>query len=279
MPYGIVDDWSFEPDRERAMLRNHRPTIVALLVLSALPCPARATWSIVVLDREHKWIGVAGASCTPDVYGIMSLRPGEGVLIAQAIGDDAAIHRANELLVAGASSDSVLRVVTSPAVDTASRYRQYAVASFDGGLAQFTGDSSANYHGQRRAGDILVQGNSLPGPAVLDAVMAAIEQARAAGRPLYEVLMAGLAAGAAAGGDVRCGMQRATSAFLVVARPGERPFLPYLTLAVFRAERGGVNAVDVLATRLARWSASGGPADVATSEGVQPAGRPAATKP
>src|SRR5205814_39730 len=131
--------------------------------------------SIVVLDRKHHWIGVAGASCTSDVYGIMSLRPGYGVLIAQAIGDEPAIRRANELLAGGAPSDSVLREITAHAVDSASWYRQYAAATFGGGLAQFTGDSTATYHGQRQAGDVLVQGNSLTGPAVLDRVMRAIQ--------------------------------------------------------------------------------------------------------
>jgi len=260
-----------------ASFRIHRRTVLlSLVLLPALPRPAHATWSIVVLDRARQWIGVAGASCTPDVYGIMSLRPGQGVLIAQAIGDEAAIHRANDLLAAGASPDSVLRAVTASAVDSASWYRQYAAATFAGGLAQFTGDSTATYHGERRAGDVLVQGNSLPGPAVLDRAMRAIQAARAAGRPLTDVLMAGLAAGAAAGGDVRCGTQRATSAFLVVARPGERPFLPYLTISVFGAERGTVNAVDVLAARLARWTSSGGARNVITQEGVQPPGHAAA---
>lgn len=272
---------------------HRRARTAALLLLAAtlaLPRPAYATWSIVVLDRARRWIGVAGASCTPDVYGIMTLRPGQGVLIAQAVGDDDAIRRANELLAAGATPDSVLRVITAPVADTASRYRQYAAATFadgvrPGGAAQFTGDATANYHGQRRAGDatvdVLVQGNSLPGPAVLDRVVGAIQAARTAGRRLPQVLMAGLAAGAAAGGDVRCGVQRATSAFLVVARPGEKPFLPYLTLSVFGAERGsasapGVNAVDLLAARLARWTASGGPRNPITNEGVQPPGRAAA---
>ncbi|GJG89311.1 hypothetical protein tb265_44920 [Gemmatimonadetes bacterium T265] len=268
------------------MVTAHRRILLAalLLVLALLaPRPARATWSIVVLDRARRWIGVAGASCTPDVYGILNLRPGEGVLVAQAIGHDAAIQRANQLLAAGVAPDSVLRVVTAPPVDPAPWFRQYAAASFAGdpahAVAQFTGDSSAAYHGARRTGDgttdVLVQGNSLPGPAVLDRAVAAIGAARRAGRPLYDVLMAGLAAGAAAGGDVRCGAQRATSAFLVVARPGERPYLPYLTLAVFRAARGtahapGVNAVDVLAGRLARWEASGGPRNPITNEGLQP---------
>lgn len=264
-----------------------RTAVAAVLLLALAPRPARATWSIVVLDRARRWVGVAGASCTPDVYGIMSLRPGQGVLVAQAIGSDAAIQQANALLAAGAPPDSVLRAVTAPAVDTSSHLRQYAAASFGdgrpGGVAQFTGDSTAAYHGERRltdsAVDVLVQGNSLPGAAVLDRAVAAIRAARLAGRPLPDVLMAGLVAGAAAGGDVRCGAQRATSAFLVVARPGEKPYLPYLTLAVFGAARGtarapGVNAVDLLAARLRRWTASGGARNPITNEGVQPAGAP-----
>lgn len=239
-------------------------------LLALLPRRAEATWSIAVLDRAHQQIGVAGASCTADVYGIMSVHPGQGVLIAQAIGDNAAIQRANQLLASGASPDSVLRVITAPTLDSTSSFRQYAIATFAGGLAQFTGDSIAPYHGERQADDIVVQGNSLAGPAVLDSAMSAIKLARGAGRPLYDVLMAGLAAGGAAGGDVRCGVQRATSAFLVVARPGERPFLPYLTLAVFGVERGTVNAVELLGGRLARWEASGSPFNVLTNEGVQP---------
>ena len=231
--------------------RAGRAVRLLLLLALLLPRAARATWSIVVLDRARRWIGVAGASCTPDVYGIMSLRPGQGVLVAQAIGNEAAIQRANQLLAAGAPPDSVLRVVTAPATDTAGRLRQYAAASFaagdrPGGVAQFTGDSAAAHHGERRLTDdgvdVLVQGNSLPGPAVLDRAVAAIRAARAAGRPMPDVLMAGLAAGAAAGGDVRCGAQRAARAVRVVARPGAKPPLPCRTLAGVGAARGAAAA-------------------------------------
>jgi uncharacterized Ntn-hydrolase superfamily protein len=249
----------------------NRVAVTLAVLLLVLPRSAHATWSIVILDREHKWIGVAAASCTPDVYGIMSLRPGQGVLLAQAVGNDAAIQRGNKLLATGLTSDSVVQILVTPANDSASWYRQYAVASFTGGLAQFTGDSTAGYHGALQMPDVLVQGNSLPGPHVLARVMAAIQTAQRAKRTLPEVLMAALSAGAKAGGDVRCGSQRATSAFLVVARPGEKPFLPYLTLSVFGAEKGGANAVNVLSARLNRWLSSGGPNNPITSEGVQPA--------
>jgi len=247
-----------------------RALVAAVLIAPCLPRPAHATWSIVVMDRERGWIGVAAASCTPDVYGIMRLMPGRGVLIAQAVGDDAAIQRAAGLLAQGATPDSVLRAVTAPHADPGVQQRQYAVATLAGGGGQFTGTATAGFHGHRAAPDVLVQGNSLPGPEVLDRAMAAVQRARAAGGTLEEALMAGLRAGSEAGGDVRCGAQRATSAFLTVARPGEKPFLPYLTLSVFGAERGTVNAVEVLQSRFTRWQTTGGPRNPITSEGMQP---------
>jgi uncharacterized Ntn-hydrolase superfamily protein len=203
--------------------------------------------------------------------------PGRGVLIAQAIGSDAAIQRAADLLARGASPDSVLRVVTAAAADPDAAERQYAVATIDGAAAQYTGAATAAYHGQRRGIDVLVQGNSLAGPRVLDRALGAIQSARAAGRTLEEALMAGLQAGSDAGGDVRCGAQRATSAFLTVARPGDKPFLPYLTLSVFGADRGTVNAVHVLRARFTRWQSTGGPRHRITNEGIQPP--PAASLP
>ena len=83
--------------------------------------------------------------------------------------------------------------------------------------------------------------------------------------------MAGLQAGAEAGGDVRCGSQRATSAFLAVAKPGDVPNWPYLTLRVVGVEQGSeVNAVDVLQSRLLLWQRSGGSRNRLTSETVRP---------
>lgn len=231
----------------------------AVLALSLLPVPASATWSIVVLDRTTQRIGVAGASCTGDVYGIMGLLPGKGVLIAQAISNVPSIQAGMKLLSQGASADSVLRALSDPALDSQLTIRQYAVATLRGDIVQFTGDSTPGYHGDRKALDVFVQGNTLPGPEVLDRVMAAIQDAQAARRTLEDVLMAGLQAGADAGGDKRCGAQRATSAFLVVARPDEPVGRPYLSLIVYGVERGRVNAVDFLHKKLSEWEATGGP--------------------
>ena len=78
-----------------------------------------------------------------------------------------------------------------------------------------------------------------------------------------------------AGGDSRCGAQRATTAFLVVARPGDVPNWPYLTLRVVGVEKGDrVNAVDMLAARLALWHANGGEKLHITNETVKPEDTP-----
>ena len=231
----------------------------AVLALSLFPAPASATWSIVILDRTTHRIGVAGASCTGDVYGIMGLLPGKGVLIAQASSNIPSIQAGMKLISQGASADSVFRALSDPALDPQLSIRQYAVATLQGDIVQFTGDSTPDYHGDRKALDVFVQGNTLPGPEVLDRVMTAIHDAQAARHTLEDVLMAGLQAGADAGGDKRCGAQRATSAFLVVARPDEPVGRPYLSLIIYGVDRGKVNAVDFLHKKLSEWEATGGP--------------------
>jgi uncharacterized Ntn-hydrolase superfamily protein len=118
---------------------------------------------------------------------------------------------------------------------------------------------------------VLVQGNVLTGPAVLDAALAAIEHARDVGKPMEEVVMAGLRAGADAGGDSRCGAQRATSAFIAVAKPLDTPNWPYLTLRVVGTAKGSsINAVTVLQRRLKLWQSTRGSKNILTSETVRP---------
>lgn len=245
--------------------------LAAAFLIVALPSSAAATWSVIVLDKRTGLIGVAGASCTSDVHGIMALVPGTGALVAQALGHPAAMREAVRLLRAGIAPDSVLRAISMPTLDSALQDRQYAIATFASGQVQFSGGALREYRGERSADGVLVQGSLLAGPAVLDRTMAAIQQARAAGKPLEEVIMAGLKAGADAGGDSRCDAQRATAAFLAVAKPGDNPNWPYLTLRVVDATRGStVRAVDLLQTRLSLWKANGGPTLLLTSETIKP---------
>jgi uncharacterized Ntn-hydrolase superfamily protein len=248
-----------------------RRTLTAALLIVGLPGSAAATWSVIVVDKRTGMIGVAGASCTSDVHGILALAPGTGALVAQASGHPAAMREAIRLLRAGVRPDSILRALSAPALDSAPHDRQYGIVTLTTGQVQFTGGGVREHRGERSADGVLVQGNLLAGPAVLDRTMEAIQRARAAGRSLEEVLMAGLKAGADAGGDSRCGIQRATAAFLAVAKPGDNPNWPYLTLRVVDVTPGStVRAVDLLQTRLALWKANGGPALRLTSETIRP---------
>jgi len=246
------------------------PTFAAVaLCLLLLPSKASATWSIMVLDRSTGRIGVAGASCTFDVYGIAAFVPGKGAVISQSIGNGAARELALEMIAKGISPDSILRIITAPSYDARVQEQQYAIATMSGEI-QFTGSAmGSNYAGQRSGAGILVQGNTLPGAEVLDHAFAAVKKAQAEGHSLEDVLLAGLAAGADAGGDVRCGAQRATSAFVVVALPGNTANLPYLNIAIFGVDRGGVSAVELLKARLARWHAIDKKPRV-TTEWIQP---------
>jgi uncharacterized Ntn-hydrolase superfamily protein len=248
-----------------------RGCLAATVLLSCLPSSASATWSIIVLDRSSGWIGVAAASCVSDVHGIMALAPGTGALVAQALVHGPAMGEAIRLLRADAAPDSILRAISSPALDSVLQDRQYGIATLRRGQVQFTGTAIREHRGHRSSDGVLVQGGLLENPAVLDRVLDAIENARRAAKPLEDVLMAGLKAGSDAGGDARCGAQRATAAFLSIAKPGDVPNWPYLTLRVVGVERGSaVNAVELLMTRLALWKANGGSKLRLTSETIKP---------
>ena len=120
---------------------SRRAVVAASFLLCALPAKASATWSIIVLDKKTGTIGVAAASCTSDVYGILGMAPGTGVLVAQATEHQPAMREALRLLRAGVAPDSVLRVITAVAIDSASQDRQYGIATFTTGQVQFTGSA------------------------------------------------------------------------------------------------------------------------------------------
>jgi uncharacterized Ntn-hydrolase superfamily protein len=130
----------------------------------------------------------------------------------------------------------------------------------DGG-AGWTGGDTIDVASDKRSenGAVAVQGNILVSEEVIDAAIAGFE---AADGQLADRLIAGLVAGADAGGDVRCGDQTATSAALVVARPDDQDYaytdttplgpdpetdhVPSVFVSVL-VEKGGVRAPDQLA--------------------------------
>jgi uncharacterized Ntn-hydrolase superfamily protein len=218
---------------------------------------AHATWSVIVLDNETRTIGLAGASCSDYVAGIAGYVPGKGAVMAQAASNWQAKTKAEELIRTGTAPDQILATIIDPTFDPDFSRQQYAIMTFDSFSkpVTYTGTNTEDYHGAITGDGFSTQGNMLPGSDVLEAVATSIGATRKAKQPIEEVLLTALEAGASAGGDKRCGKQRATSAFITVIR-ADLPFWePYLNLNVHHVHKGGPNAVALVREEYRRWQA------------------------
>lgn len=218
-------------------------SIFVYLLLANLPA-ALATWSIIIIDPNTKEIGIAAASCSNNCYGIGRIIPGKGAIIVQAMSNNDAREKGVELLLAGAKPDEIIQAMRNPAFDP--DRQQYAVVMLDylNQPAHFTGDSTYMARGVVTAPGISVQGNTLSDNKQLQVILEAVQKGQKEKLPLAEILMRALEAGSRSGGDKRCGEQRATSAFLLVAKPSDKT--PSLDLRIFGQPKGGQNAVDML---------------------------------
>lgn len=237
--------------------------IVAVVVGIGLACAAapaaRATWSIVAVDPSTREVGVAGASCHPDVQVIGRVVPGKGAVAAQAVSNLDGRDRAAERLAEGARPDEILAELTRRRFDgwqlPLHRFRQYGIAALGAPPASYTGAWTFPWRGAAQADGVTVQGNLLRGPAVVREALAAFEESgfRCA---LGERLLRALEAGGVAGGDRRCSAeQTALSAFLIVARPGDLEDAPTVRLVVPARQRGGPNPVEQLRHDYDAWRA------------------------
>lgn len=237
-----------------------RSMLTGCFVVGAFLCagPVHATWSLIVLDKETRTIGLAGASCSDYVAGIAGFAVGKGAVMAQAASNFQAKAKAEELLRAGARPDEILATIIDPKFDPDFSRQQYAILTFDAfdSPVTYTGANTEDYHGAITGEGFSTQGNMLPGPEVLEAVAASIRASRAARRPMQEILLAALERGATAGGDKRCGKQRATSAFITVMRADMPWWEPYLSLNLHHVRPGGQNAVTLVRNEYRRWKAN-----------------------
>lgn len=233
-------------------------SLVALIALSVgMPRQASATWSIVAVDPHTREVGAAGASCTPFVVGIVGLAPGRGAIVVQAASNPMARVRGVEMLNDGAAPAAIVRALRESQFDPENQ--QYGVVALgaDSGAA-YTGTQAFAESAIALGAGVAIQGNTLPSKEVVRAAMAAFSAAADSGKPLAERLLRALEAGAAAGGDRRCGRQTAHSAFLGVARPGDEPRRPYIRLIIPDQEESGVNPVQLLRHEYERWRSQAG---------------------
>ncbi len=222
-----------------------------LALLLVYPNNIFATWSIIIVDERTHEIGIAGASCTPNCYGIGRIIPSMGAIIVQAMSNSQARKKGAEMILAGATPEQIIRALRSPEFDP--ERQQYAVVTIKhiDSPATYTGDSTAHFNGALMKSGVSVQGNILASDDELRTIMLAVEKGQRDARDIADILMTALEAGSAAGGDRRCGEQKAASAFITVAQPDDKE--PYLDLNILGQENGGQNAVQMLHDEFEKW--------------------------
>ena len=225
---------------------------LSLFFIASVARYAYATWSIVVIDPRTKKIGIAGASCTNNVYGIGAIVPGKGAVVVQAMSNPFARAKGVEMLLADATPGQILEAMKDPKYDPDNQ--QYAIVSvqYADQPATHTGSGTTSFKGALTSRGISVQGNTLTSPETVQAVLDAVLNAQKDSLAIEDILMIGIETGARLGGDNRCGNIIALSAFLTVAMPGDDPKKPYLNLVVYgSAEK--VNAVEALRQKFNSW--------------------------
>ncbi len=222
------------------------------LLLFTLVRSALATWSIIVIDARTKEIGIAGASCTSDCSGIGSIIPGKGAIVVQAMSNYNAHDVGRKAIQNDRPPEEIIAGLQEARFDPS--HQQYAIVTLNHlDPVTYTGDSTVFHKGTLTGQSISVQGNLLATEQTLKAVFDAVVKARNRSLSLSETLMLALEAGAAAGGDKRCGAQKAQSAFIRLAKSTDEATTPYLNLVISGRPKGGENAVALLRERYEQW--------------------------
>jgi uncharacterized Ntn-hydrolase superfamily protein len=226
--------------------------ILTLGLFLTIHVPLFATWSIILIDPETKEIGIAGASRTPNCYGIGEIIPGQGAIIVQAMSNTAARTKGLKMILSGYSPEEIISQLRDGEFDP--ERQQYAVVTLNhyNNPATYTGVETHPYNSAMTGDGFSVQGNTLPGKNVIRQIFEAVLQGRKDSLTIDHILMRALVAGALAGGDKRCGDQKATSAFIIVAKPNDKR--AYLNLSIFGQPKGGQNAVDMLEHKYEKWT-------------------------
>ena len=206
--------------------RTAAAALAAAGLTLAVAGPARATWSIVVVDPDTGEVGVGVASCVDidpaiflDENGVLllaALAPGDGAGVSQALINIDAPPRILEELEAGTSAADTVAAVTDPAFDEEPQLRQHAVIRVDAPdePAVFTGDENEDWAGSATASGVSVQGNTLVSESVVEDALQAYQSSTGS---IESRLAQGLLSGSAAGGDSRCADQTALFAHVAVA--------------------------------------------------------------
>lgn len=183
------------------------------------------TFSIVAVDPRTKETGVAVTTRNPCVGNAVPwVKAGIGAVATQGgtrveYGPDLL-----DLLSKGLSPKEALDKLV--AADADRERRQVGVIGIDGRSAQWTGagqkgaESRGDWTAERTGATFAVQGNSLVGPEVVEAVAATFQASEGSPRNLADRLIEALAAGHKLGGDGRHGETQSAAVLVADPRPG-----------------------------------------------------------
>ncbi|MDX1616748.1 MAG: DUF1028 domain-containing protein [Candidatus Promineifilaceae bacterium] len=235
------------------------------------------TWSIVAADGRSGDVGLAAASCVPNLHAdaVGALVPGTGVAAIQALWTLDNRNQVFDMLQAGESAAVIVDRMSDAEYDAEADLRQYGIVTIHNNqleVAAYTGTANQIWAGDQQNTQlgVTVQGNLLVGEAVVADAMRAFARDEPGFNTLPDRLMRALEAGSVAGGDVRCNneqvTQTAATAFILVARGGDEPYAaenigltdagtpaaPWLALSVAEP-RFGPNPLIDLRRQYDRW--------------------------
>jgi len=191
---------SIRSDRSRVCIKI--TLLLATLITAFGVVPAKATFSIVAVDTATGTVGSAGASCIAGAEIIHDVVAGLGAINTQAFYLAANQQRADSLLRAGLTPDSILVVLYNVDAQNDPEIRQYGIVTLagPGTSAAFTGVNTNDYKGHRTGPGYSIQGNILLGAQILDSIRYAFLNTPG---PLEDRLMAALEAADVPGADTR----------------------------------------------------------------------------
>jgi uncharacterized Ntn-hydrolase superfamily protein len=183
------------------------------------------TFSIVAVDLATGETGVTVTTRNPCVGNAVPwVRAGVGAVATQGATRLEYGNDLLDLLEKGASPKDALNKVL--AADEGRENRQVGVIDMRGRSAQWTGkkqygaEKQGDWVHMRTGATFAVQGNSLVGPQVVDAVADTFQASERSDRALADRLIEALAAGHALGGDGRHGETQSAAVVVADPRPG-----------------------------------------------------------
>lgn len=221
---------------------------------------ARATWSVATVNPRTGTIAVAAASCSGNVYGIQTVIPGKGAVIVQAQSNSDARQAAVKMLREGVPLDEILGKISDPASGYAPEQQQYALLSSnaDARPRTYTGAEVPDAKGSIGSDHISVQANTMVSDAAIARTAAALGRADwPDDLAMARAVMRAMNAGAAAGGDRRCGKANSNTAFIVLYRKTDSQDSPWVELAVNAIVPGTDSGMTHLQTLFQGWLRAG----------------------